>query len=205
MHELIRRYLRADLFPGVDAPEDAVPLDDCPWIHPTTSLAIHRSATATYYAPSELSLPGGMRSDTIRCAPNWFNRHPRYDTVLVQVGPEDAPLHGMAVGRVRALFGFDEDFVRHDCALVEWFDVPDEEPDPVTGMWILEPEFRFGRRAADVIPLNSIVRACHLIGYCGNSRIPIDFDFTHTLDAFHRFYLNPYIDYHMHELLVSVE
>ncbi|KAI0739088.1 hypothetical protein C8Q80DRAFT_1222300 [Daedaleopsis nitida] len=205
LHELVRRYLRADLFPGLDAPEDVVPLDECPWIHPSTSLAVHQSATATYYAPSELSLAGGMRSDTIRCAPNWFNRHPRYDTVLVQVGPEDAPLRGMAVGRVRALFAFDEVLMRHECALVEWFDVPDEEPDPVTGMWIVEPELYLGGRAADVIPLNSIVRACHLIGCCGNNQIPIDFDFTHTLDAFHRFHLNPYIDYHMHELLASVE
>lgn len=91
---------------------------------------------------SELCLSGGMRSQTIYCASNWFNRHPRYDTVLVQIGPDDVPLCGMAVC---AFSSFDEGLMKHQCALVEWFDASEDEPDPITGMWMVEPKLHDGR------------------------------------------------------------
>ena len=141
-----------------------------------------------------------MDSEIIRATPRWQHSHARYDTVLVQIGPTDSLMHGLGVGRVRAFFSFTSGLTRYDCALVEWFDIVGDEPDPLTGMWILKPEMHHGRRAVDVIDVDSIVRSCHLIGFFGGYRIPVDFHFSDALDTFHYFYLNTYIDYHTHEL-----
>lgn len=67
---MIRLFLREQLFPGFDEPDEGVNLDICPWISPFTQVSIYYSATAIFYAPSELSGPFGMHSEIIRCSPN---------------------------------------------------------------------------------------------------------------------------------------
>lgn len=138
----------------------------------------------------------------IRATPLWWGEYPRYDTVLVKTDPDAVGLDALTVGRVRCLFSYKHEDVTHKCALIEWFVLDADEPDPVTGMWTMRPELdQDDARVMDVIPINSIVRACHLIPFYGGTRIPDFFHFSDSLDAFNRYYLNWYIDYHSHETI----
>ena len=203
LHDLLRCFLQAQIYPDVDEPGVDVPLEHCPWISQAAQIAIHHSARATFYSSSELDLPGRMHSEMIWCSPHWYGLAPCRDTVLVQIGPEDDILHGMAVGRVRALLSSSHGLVHYDCALLEWFNVVAPHPDAVTGMWVLEPERHGNHRAIDLVHVDSIIRACHLIPVFGEEEVDPDITFANSLDAYACFYLNPYIDYHMHELLCS--
>ena len=143
-----------------------------------------------------------MHQEYIRCSPNWYGKQPRYDTVLISTNTEAAGMLGMNVGRVYAFLSFAYEYTRYECALVEWFELDGDVPDPVTGMWIVKPEKMGGRRIRSVIPLTMIVRACLLSPVHGRSRMPIAFHFTESLDAFRRYYINWYADYHAHEIIV---
>ena len=198
--ELLRRYLREELFPGFDEPEDVVPLDVCPSLSPRTPLAVYRSARAVFYAPSELCGPEGMHSEMIRCAPAWFKQGPRYDTVLVRLSEGDS-MGCMTVARVRAFLAFPYRITMRECALVEWFEIVGDCPDPVMNMWIVKPELHGNRRAVGLISVDTIVRACHLMPVFDKTKVPVTFHFSDTLDAFRRYYVNVYADYHAHELL----
>ncbi|KAI0674841.1 hypothetical protein C8Q78DRAFT_1066759 [Trametes maxima] len=193
LHAMIRRFLRDQLYPGFDEPDEVVPLNACPWILPSTRASCHVSATATFFAPSELGGPNGMHSEIIRCTPKWRKQHPRYDTVLVQLS-EDLGFQGMGVGRVRAFISFTYGITLYECALLEWFEVVGDHPDPVM-------EMAGHHQAMSLVSIDSIVRSCHLIGVYGTSHLPSNFHFTETLDAFKYFYVNHYADYHSFEIL----
>jgi len=66
-------------------------------------------------------------------------------------------------------------------------------------MWIVTPEMGGQHRNIGLIRLDCIVRGCHLIGVYGTIRLPVDFHFPYTHNAFSRFYVNTYADYHGHE------
>ncbi|KAI0643083.1 hypothetical protein C8Q79DRAFT_1002821 [Trametes meyenii] len=200
LHALIRRFLRDQLFPGFDEPDEVVPLNACPWILPSTRVACHASATATFFAPSELCDRNGMHSEIIRCTPKWRKQQSRYDTVLVQLS-EDPGLQGMGVGRVRAFLAFAYGITLYECAVLEWFEFVGDHPDPVTGMWIVRQEMDGHQQAMSIVSIDSIVRACHLTGVYGTTHLPSDFHFTETLDAFQFYYVNHYVDYHSFEIL----
>ena len=76
----------------------------------------------------------------------------------------------------------------------------DEDPDPVTGMWVVRPEFVDGQRAVGVVHLDSIYRASQFLPVFGTgASIPPDFHFHKSLKSFRSYYVNKYIDYHSHE------
>ncbi|KAI0362819.1 hypothetical protein OH77DRAFT_1442803 [Trametes cingulata] len=197
----LRQFLHDQLNPELELAED-LPAADYPVLPHRTRIALYYLARATFYAPSELAGVGGMHQEMIRCAPRWYGARPRYDTVLVQTNPDAPGMLGMTVARVRAFLSFTHDYLRYNCALVEWFELDGDEPDPVTGMWIVKPEMVRGRHAKQVIPISSIVRACHLIGVYGRTRIPTDFHYADSLDAFRCYYVNWYADYHAHEVVI---
>jgi hypothetical protein len=68
-------------------------------------------------------------------------------------------------------------------------------------MWIVEPEFDDDMPLMAVIHLDSIVRAAHLIGVYGKEFIPEDLKSHHSLDAFHTFYVNKFVDHHAFETI----
>lgn len=178
---------------------EEVSLHECPYFYGRVSR--FHSGRAIIYAPSEDSGTTGMHTETIRSHPRWRKGRARYDTVLVQNGPEDDVLSGMLVGRVLSFLSFAHEDVHYDTALLEWFLPFGEEPDPVTGMWVVRPEMRRGRRHVSLVHTDSIVRGCHLIGMYGKHQLPKDFHFSFSLDAFQAFYLNHYIDYHAHQYI----
>ncbi|KAI1781964.1 hypothetical protein LXA43DRAFT_907186 [Ganoderma leucocontextum] len=197
----LRRFLHDQLHPEDDLADD-IPLAECPPFLLDHKLSVFHSATATFYAPSELAGPGGMHSEFIRCSPQWFGSHPRYDTVLVQTDEDAVGMLGMTVARVRLFIFFVYSYVRYNCAYVDWFELESDEPDPVTGMWVVKPEMLDGQRATGVVHVDSIVRACHLIGCYGTTKVPKDFHYADTLDAFRRYYVNWFADYHAHETII---
>lgn len=199
---LIRRYLHDQLFNN-DGDEPAADLDpeDLPRFN--HNVALHHSASATFYAPSEECGTGGMHCEMIRSNPAWYGKYPRYDTVLVQNGPEDEgeAMGGMLVGRAKAFLSFKYQDVIFKCALMEWFIPHGTTPDPLTGMWIVKPEVRRGKKTVDLVDLDCLVRACHLMPVFHRDIVPVNFHFSNSLDAFEAYYVNHYIDYHSHECL----
>ncbi|KAJ6628444.1 hypothetical protein B0H10DRAFT_1717940, partial [Mycena sp. CBHHK59/15] len=67
--ELLRRFLHEELHGLPDGDTPPVPLDDCPVFE--GEIAIHHSAIALFYAPSDLGGAGGMYRERIRSNPNW--------------------------------------------------------------------------------------------------------------------------------------
>ncbi|KAI0357042.1 hypothetical protein OH77DRAFT_1531956 [Trametes cingulata] len=201
LHESIRRFIYDQLNPELDGADD-VPLHHCPDVPHHIRLGVYHSAAAVFYAPSEVSGPGGMHRELIRSNPSWYGQYPRYDTVLVNVDPTQPGMRGMLVARVRLFFSFTFDYQKYPCAFVEWFAPQDDAPDPVTGMWTVVPEMVGGERVTGVIHLDSIVRACHLMPVFGSTSMPYNCHFSNSLDAFKAYYVNRYVDYHAYETII---
>lgn len=195
----IRRFLYDQLHPDGPLTSNEVPIQRCPHLY--GRINVFHSAVATYYAPSDLSGEGGMHRERIRAAPHWWNGRPRYDTVFLDKDSSLPGLRGLYVARVRLFFSFTHKNKCYPCALVEWFLTVGDQPDDLTGLWIVEPDIDdVGRRVTSVIHLDSIVRAAHLLPVFGKGFLPVDFDFSYSLDAFRLFYVNKYADHHANEI-----
>lgn len=117
-------------------------------------------------------------------------------------------MEGLMIAQLRLLFSFhDPDTgVDHECALVNWFPRLADSPDEATGMWVVGKEEEEDAEGNILLPLQvislaTIVRGVHLLPVYGNGYLPEDFDHTDSLEAFTSFYVNPYVDHHVHELL----
>lgn len=178
---------------------DAFLNDKCPSF--VGSISVFHSAVACFYAPSDLCGAGGMRRERIRSNPSWRGMYARYDTMLIETNAELDGMPGLAIGRARLLFSFRFRDRTHACALVDWFDSY-KEPDDITGMWVVRPEFQAnGRHASSIIHLNCVARAAHLLPAYGSMFLPEGFHFSDSLDAFNAYFVNPYIDHHSYEFL----
>jgi len=176
-------------------------IEECPAFEGT--IKVHHSAVATYYSPSDLSGSGGLRREQIRSTPN-FHGHPCRDTVFVVVDDSEPGMEGMEVGRVLLLFSFEYRRKTFSCALINWF-VHADERDLDTGMWVVKPELdRRGEPTLEVIHLDSIARAAHLVPIYGQSRVPEDFNYHDALDTFNSFFVNHYVDHHAHEFISRI-
>jgi hypothetical protein len=107
-------------------------------------------------------------------------------------------MRGMGVVRVLLFFSIEFNMVRYPCALVEWF--KRVQRDDSTGMWIVRPDRTQGRRDKSVLHLDTFLRAAHLIPVYGPQKIPLDFHYSYSLDAFEGYYVNKYIDHHAFEV-----
>ncbi|VDC07269.1 unnamed protein product [Peniophora sp. CBMAI 1063] len=199
---LIRRHIHQRLHADdseadTDSSDEPMDLEDLPDFH--GNVAVHTSARALFYAPSELGGPGGMHSEIIRSTPRWYGKYERRDTVLVQVHDEDDLMGGMLVARVLAFISFKYHGIPHSCAVVEWFEPAADLPDAATGMWVVKPEIEGNERPIDLIDTDSIVRACHLVPAYGHSPVPDGFHFAFAHLAYSSYYLNKYSDYHTYE------
>jgi len=183
----------------MDIESAAVPLDECPTIH--SRIHIYHSAIARFYAPSDLCGVGGMHCERIRSNPNWRGEFVRYDTVFIETDSELKGMAGLAIGRALLLFSFKHGGKTYSCALVHWL-VPGNEPDPDTGMWVVQPEYEGnGHRTLSIVNLDCIARAAHLLPVYGSSFVPDDLHFSDALDVFRAYFVNPYADHHTYEFL----
>lgn len=51
------------------------------------------------------------------------------------------------------------------------------------------------------IHLDTVLRAAHLMGVCGEAFIPKTITSANSLDAFYSFYVNKFIDHHTFEIV----
>ncbi|KAG6885247.1 hypothetical protein C0992_005299 [Termitomyces sp. T32_za158] len=199
--ELISRFLYEQTHPNLDIPLVDVPLEECP--PPIGKIRVYSSAVATFYAPSNISGIGGMFRERIRAVSSWRGGAPRYDCIYVVHDEELEGFRGLHAARVRLFFDITHDKRKYPCALVTWFHTLSDEPCPETGMWIVEPDLD-NQGDSDlimsVIHIDTILRAAHLIGRAGTDQVPRSLLPSDSLDAFHQFYINKYIDHHSHEI-----
>ncbi|KAH9046384.1 hypothetical protein EDB83DRAFT_2637518, partial [Lactarius deliciosus] len=173
-------------------------IDECPVFE--GAIKVHHSAIATFYAPSDLSGSGGLRRERIRSTPHFFG-HPRRDTVFVVVDDSQVGMEGMEIGRVLLFFSFEYRRKNFSCALINWF-VHTDGRDPDTGMWVVKQELdRRGQPTLEVIHVDSIARAAHLLPIYGDSRVPENFHYHCALDSYRTFFVNHYVDHHAHEFI----
>ena len=138
-----------------------------------------------------------MRRERIWATPTWQKGAARNDCIYVVQVPDLPGFHGLLAARVLLFFSLTYEGVKFPCALVRWYSAVDDEADPETGMWIVEPDP--GDEGLDVIYLDTIFRAAHLIGLAGEEFIP-HIPYTEALDAFRQFYVNKYADHHAYEI-----
>ncbi|KAI9452680.1 hypothetical protein BJY52DRAFT_1124162 [Lactarius psammicola] len=175
-------------------------IEECPAFDGV--IKVHHSAVATFYAPGDLSGSGGMRRKRIRSTPHFFG-HPRRDTVFVVVDDSQTGMEAMEIGRVLMFFSFEYRRKTYSCALINWF-VHTDERDSDTGMWVVKQEFDYhGQPTVEVIHVDSIARAAHLLPVYGASQVPEEFRYHSALDTFHTFFVNHYVDHHAHEFIGS--
>lgn len=201
---LTRIYIYETLNPGEDA--SLVNEEDLPSIF--EKLDVLHSAVAYFYSPSD-SAAGlyGLRHERIRSSNRpWRGGMCRHDCVVVESDPEKLGFRGLFVARVICFFKVKYHGKSYPSALVQWFNTVSEEPDPLTGMWIVEPEMDPedpSHQLASVIHLDSILRAVHLIPAFGSDFIPDNGSVSpeNSLDLFKEYYVNKYVDHHSHESL----
>jgi len=118
------------------------------------------------------------------------------------VEDEDKPgMRGMNVVCVQLFFSFKYNGKEYPCALVEWFSRMGQSRDTSTGMWKVRPDIRQGHRLCLVIHLDSLLRGAHLLPIFGHKFLPINFDYSYSLDAFAAYYVNHFADHHSHEIV----
>ena len=105
------------------------------------------------------------------------------------------------MARVRAFFSFISRGITYPCALVHWFSRVGDEADEDMGLWVVKPDFdETGAPLAGIIHLDSIFRAAHLMGVCGEGFVPKTLTADNSLDFFDSFYVNKYVDHHAFEI-----
>ncbi|THG93454.1 hypothetical protein EW026_g7789 [Hermanssonia centrifuga] len=180
-------------------PDDSSQCPPCPPL--SGSINVFHSAAATFYAPSDLSGIGGMRREHIRATPSWYRGPPRYDCVLAEKDPSEDGFRGLHAAQVRLFMSFLCNNIQYPCALVRWFSPVGDEPDDLTGMWVVEPDYTAdGSSLYGVVHLDTILRAAHLIPVFGDAIIPANFHYSQSLDAFNAYYVNKFADHHAHEV-----
>ncbi|KAF7350320.1 hypothetical protein MVEN_01336500 [Mycena venus] len=196
---MISRFLYSQQNPDNNIPLNDVPLEDCPSYR--GNVFVYPSAITTFYAPSDQSGIAGMHRERIWAVRSWRGGAARYDCVFVEQDTEKLGFRGLHAAHVLAFMSLKVSGVVYPCALVTWFSAIGDEPCPDVGMWMVEPDLDAdGEREMNVIHLDSILRAAHLIPVYGDDPVPRYFKYTHSLDLFAAFYVNKYADHHSHEI-----
>ncbi|EDR06161.1 uncharacterized protein LACBIDRAFT_328948 [Laccaria bicolor S238N-H82] len=110
-----------------------------------------------------------------------------------------SPLHPLAANLqaaaspTRAPAVFDTALVGEDIKEYQALGCIAGTPEPRTGMYIVKRSTCHSRRNAAIVPIDRLVRGCHLLGKCGAK---IDWSWTtdNVLDLVTQFYFNPYRD-----------
>lgn len=197
---MIREFVREQIIlKGRQAEIDRVNPTRLP--HLQESIKVYTSAVAIYYAPSDISGIHGVARERIHATPSWGKKRiPRYDTVFVVTGDEPG-MKGLDIARVHLIFSVEHRGKTYPCALIQWYSKLEDEPDSLTGMWRVSPDFdESGRPAREVISLDTIIRASHLLGDPDNRPLPPDVTFVTALSKFKAFFVNKYVDHHAYEI-----
>ncbi|KAF8993939.1 hypothetical protein BDQ17DRAFT_1252297, partial [Cyathus striatus] len=169
----------------------------------TGRIHVFHLAVVWFYAPSNLGGTEGMQRQCICSHLRWFqSSYPWCDTVFVMLDQDLEGMCTMVIARILLFFSFTYDSKVYSCALVNWFQCTSNEPDPVTGLWQVKPEFdASGQCTLSIIHVDAIVCSTHLLPFFGWSSLPENFHFSLSLDVFRSYFVNKYVDNHCHSLL----
>ena len=199
----IRRFLYKQAHPDTDLPDANIDICDCPRF--SGRFSVFDSAIATYYLPSDTLGQAGPFRERIRATPTrdrGTSTVSRYDCVLVATDATSSGFSSMQVARVRLLFSITYPDIPIPCALVDWFILEGGRPDPVTGMWIVKPEYTANNRHhSSIIHLDTVLRGIHLLPVHKKRVVARTHSYSRSLDHYRRFYVNKYIDYHAFETI----
>jgi hypothetical protein len=147
-----------------------------------------------------------MYQETIHANPN-CSGSPQFDTVLVSTGGDKDIMLGLLVACVWLFFSYFDPYLKKNVlyALVIWFIHSDDNPvhDDDTNMWKVSPEHdEDGQNLVQVIYINTILHGVHLLPYYGEGFLPVDLTHNDALDVWDSYFVNQFIDYHAHKLLL---
>jgi hypothetical protein len=202
---LIRRFLynEAKQISYTPHSRPLVSINACPTFD--GMIQAYPSITSVFHAPSDISGITSLRKEYIRAVPRWHRGPARYDCIFVHAdsgrhlsGPKGLQV---CVARIRLLFSFLHSSKQHACALVHWYDIIGDRPNPLTRMWKVQPAVDIsGSPKLSVIPITCIYRAAHLIPVFGEAAVPRELKFSDSLNVFQSFYVNKFIDHHAFEI-----
>ncbi|KAG1864575.1 hypothetical protein C8R48DRAFT_747864 [Suillus tomentosus] len=199
LSDLIRCFLFQQTYPDDPCNLSDIPLAECPLY--LSKIAVFNSASSRFYAPSDLSGIGGMRTEHIRSCPSWRGGHSRNDCVFVNTDSSLPGMQGLKVAHVRTFFSFQYRGEVYPCVVVCWFDKIGNAADEDTGMWMVRPGEGANNTAEyAIIHIDAIYRAAHLIPMYGMEFLPPELKFYHSYDAFCAYYVNKYADHHAFEI-----
>ncbi|KAG1862088.1 hypothetical protein DFJ58DRAFT_715350 [Suillus subalutaceus] len=201
--QLVRLFLYDQLLTDDEHTSDTILLSACPRFE--GHVKVFGSAVSTFFAPSDPSGIGGMRRKHIHSVPSWHGGPGCYNTVFVNTGSEDG-IHSMDVVRVLCFFSFHygRDLETFPCALVHWFKLVSDKPDPGNGMWMVKPSFldlELDTQELSIIHIDVIIHAAHLLPIFGEEFVPQKVTFHETLDTYCGFYVNKFADHHSFEIV----
>lgn len=168
-----------------------------------TKIATYASTVATFYAPSDISGIGGMRSERICAVDTWRHGNGWNDCMFINTDPTQPGMRGLDVTCTRLFFSFVHEQVKYFCAFVEWFSQIGDCADENMGMWSVEVEiFEDGTPNSSIIHLDSVVQLAHLLPIYHDMPTPSRhrLNFTQSLDTFTTFYVNKYANHHTFEI-----
>jgi hypothetical protein len=196
---IVSRFLYTQDNPDDKTPPNLIPLEDCPQY--TGKIFVYPSAIAVYRAPSDMSSSRGFRFERIRSVSSWRGGPARRDCVFVEQDSSLPGFRGLFVGQIEAFLKLKHKSKYYSCAIMSTFSPIADSPCPDTGMWIVQRDLdENNERLFTAVHLDSIIRGAQLIGVAGDAYIPRDLQHTDSLNAFRKFYVNKYIDYHAHEI-----
>ncbi|KAI6140854.1 hypothetical protein BKA82DRAFT_166559, partial [Pisolithus tinctorius] len=125
----------------------------------------------------------------------------QYNCVFMSTDDMKEGILGMDIAQVLCLFSFvhtnGQTFL---CALIHWFDQIADEPDKLTGMWMVAPSLVEDSLHLAVIHIDSIIHSTHLLPNFRDKYVPPYVNCHNSLDIFHRFYVNHFTDHHLFKL-----
>jgi hypothetical protein len=164
---------------------------------------VHHSATAMFYAPSELCGSGGLICKRIYSLSS-FHGNPCHDTMFVEMDGNQPGFFDRIVACVLLFFSFEYQQKSHSCALVHWFVHDKDVPDQGTTMWEVQLEHdKHNHPLVEVISVDSIIHAAHLLPVYGHSHVLEHFSHGQALDCYKSFFVNHFSDHHTHELITG--
>lgn len=104
---------------------------------------------------------------------------------------------GLRVAHVRAIFTLPEHYpvrTEHPLAYIEWF-TPFHRVDTSTGLYVLSRSTRMHHPYGELVPVDRIVRNCHLIPKFGRE-MDLRWTSANVTDVCKSFYFNAYLDMH---------
>jgi hypothetical protein len=147
-----------------------------------------------------------MQTKCIHAIPNWRGGPRYYDCVFIHwhnSPPDDTDdFWCYHVACVCLLFTFTFFATKYSCALIHEFLPANKDPDEKTGMWIMQHSTFGHQPQAQVIALDSILHAAHLIPVYRyeDTALPKTHTPDNSLNKFEWFYVNKFIDHHVFEV-----